>query len=199
MVTMTRGLTMGCVALLLMTGACTQVPLDYTHRSDASADAGPTADEDAGLDASADAPADASADAPPTEGGVAPESGPPPMAEAGGGDAGSGPACPCDSAVTGQYCCIPPGQQAPFCTSDGTSCAGASGIFVFCQSYDPGTASQCCWNGSPSAGGSALYAATCAPRPVACALPSDCIGQACNTRVCKGVTIGACGVTPVCP
>jgi hypothetical protein len=186
-------LTLACAAVTAT--ACTEVPLDYTRHTDGGSADGETEAGGPLEDAGPDTPADAPPDAPASDGPAATESGPPsPTAEA-----GSGPPCPCNSEATGQYCCIPGGAAAPFCTSDGASCTGASGIFVFCVSYDPETASQCCWNDSPSAGGAALYASSCGTRPVACTQPSDCVGQACNTKVCKGVTIGACGVEPACP
>jgi hypothetical protein len=184
----TRSLFRGlAVTLVGACTACTAIPLDYLEQQDggSSQDVG---NPDTLVESGGDAIV---RDAVPQDTGVTmPES---------GRDAGSGPPCPCDTATTGQYCCIPSGTEAPFCTSDGTSCISANGIFVFCQSSDPTTESVCCWNGGVGPGAAALYATTCGTRPAACAQASDCSGGTCQTTVCAGVTIGACGAQPSCP
>jgi hypothetical protein len=131
-----------------------------------------------------DASAEAAADAAPAMMGV---------------DAGSGPPCPCDASA-GMGCCILGGSASPFCTADGVVCTNASGVYSACQGYDPLTESQCCWNGSPAAGGSTHYASACGERAASCAQQSDCpVGQSCQTTTCNGTVLGACGVMPICP
>jgi len=184
---------LGAAAVL---GGCTSVPLDYTAGvlSDAAADSGtPTGDAGAPDGAShADAMgADSSEASAATDSGEPDASHPP-------DDAGTGPACPCDP-TTATYCCVPGNMEPAFCSSNATACAGSNGIFLGCQSYDPQTESECCWNSIPGGGMTTAYAAACGTRATSCLLPSDCTDKPCQTTTCNGVLIGACGVAPTCP
>jgi hypothetical protein len=162
---------LGCALALLGVG-CTSIPLDYTPDG-GSVDAG-SGDSASATDA---APA---MDAEPV-------------------DAGSGPPCPCDASA-GLGCCILGGGVAPFCTANGEACTGANGVFSACQVGDPDTESECCWSGSPAAGGSTHYASSCGQRPASCSGPADCPrGEPCELATCSGMTVGACGVMPTCP
>jgi hypothetical protein len=189
MVTETHSLFAGlAIALAGATIGCTSIPLDYIE----PADAGGNQDV-----LTQDTFAEGRGDALTTDG-ASPDTGSAIPAEA-GRDSASGPPCPCNTEMTGQYCCIPSGAQAPFCTADGMACTNANGIFVFCQSSDPTTQSVCCWNDGVGPGAAALYATSCGSRPSACAQTSNCSEGTCQTTVCGGVTIGACGTQPSCP
>lgn len=100
----------------------------------------------------------------------------------------------------GEGCCLPKGGGAPFCTSDGTDCAGSGGLFILCQS--PTIDSVCCWSNLNASGSSAemALAGTCGSRAQACGATTDCSGAAtCELATCGGLTVGACGMTPSCP
>jgi hypothetical protein len=112
---------------------------------------------------------------------------------------GQGGLCGCDL-NQGEGCCIPKGSAAAFCTMDGAGCVAADGLYIGCQSSTMD--STCCWTtGNASGAGAQLaFRATCGADPAACTATSDCSGAgACELATCGGVTVGACGVTPVCP
>ena len=105
----------------------------------------------------------------------------------------------CDQ-TAGMGCCVPAGAAAPFCVDQAsakTACGG--GVFMGCVKSDSTSESACCWNGT-GAGAITAYAGSCGARPLACSTAQDCPADvACKTLACNGVTVGACGVAPVCP
>jgi hypothetical protein len=185
------------VSIACAIGCDSVASLDVTYPADSGA-------PDVGDDA-------ASADAASTDGSVV-DSGVDTGAVADGSsvspETGPAPAQPCDvdgstcDSTQGLGCCVPSGAATPFCTdpaSAGTTCGG--GLFVYCQAGDPSTESACCWNNGTSVGASTSYASECGnTRASACTDSSQCAhGGPCNVVTCKGITIGACGATPVCP
>jgi hypothetical protein len=104
-------------------------------------------------------------------------------------------ACACTP--PGQACCLPTGGAASCVAVDAGACAASGSLLLGC--LRPGANGRdCCWN---DAGTGTSYAAGCAAARAACIAPSDCLGGACNTVVCKGVVIGTCGpaAAPTCP
>jgi hypothetical protein len=133
--------------------------------------------------------------------------------EASSGDAGAGEGgatgtgtpvfagCPCDE-QQGQGCCLP-SAGGPFCTTDETFCASATGTHLKCVRPDINSESVCCWRGSGATARTAL-AAVCDGGPAACVTDGDCAGtgETCAIARCFGgtITIGACGkAPPTCP
>lgn len=107
------------------------------------------------------------------------------------GEAGT---CGCDITL-GLGCCIQ--KNASFCTSANAACTTSGGVFLGCVSSV--LDSECCWSGAPGSGSATHFAGSCANRPRGCASDADCLSGKCQVVKCGGITVGACGVTPVCP
>jgi hypothetical protein len=105
--------------------------------------------------------------------------------------------CPCDQSQ-GLACCI--SKEGPsFCTTDQDGCKAEQGAFLRCFGPDLTTESVCCWHGS-GAGASTALAAVCDDGPQACTTSAHCAGGVeCQLTECRGIKVGACGQTPVCP